>query len=60
MDVPNKFQREIPYNKHLPYAECLDNEAEKNFAAIKYNLGRAVLLQELTPGFLVWCNRLDT
>ena len=52
------FQKEIVYSKLLPYSECLDHEATVALEEIKYNLGRAVVLKELRPGALHWCNRL--
>lgn len=52
-------QRTIVYNKHLPYFDRLKKEAADFLSQIKYNLGRAVLLQEINPGLLVWCNHLQ-
>ena len=52
------FQKEVVYNKLLPYSDCLDNEACLVLEEIKYNFGRAVVLRELRPGALHWCNRL--
>lgn len=61
MDDNNfKAQKLIVYNKHLPYSDQLHEESNRNLADIKFNLSRAVIFQELTPGILVWCNRLDT
>jgi len=60
MVVPFKPQKGIVYNHHLPYHHVLDEEALSTLAEIKYNLGQAVCFQELTPGILVWCNRLDS
>lgn len=51
-------QKTIVYNKHLPYNDLLQDEAADFLAQIKYNIGRAVLLQEINPGLLVWCNHL--
>lgn len=56
--VQSPYQKEIVYNKLLPYAHCLDDEATRILAEIKHNLGRAVALRELNPGGLHWCNRL--
>ena len=53
------FQKEVVYNKHLPYADKLDEEADGLFAEIKRNLTSAVLLRELRPGVLFWSNRLE-
>ena len=60
MPLEFESQKENPYNKLLPYQERLDEEAVSLLAEIKYNLGRAVLFHELTPGILIWCNRLAT
>ena len=35
-----KFQRQNPYNKFLPYAADLEEDAEKYFKEIKGNLQR--------------------
>uniref|UniRef100_A0A2K5ZD33 Proteasome activator subunit 4 n=1 Tax=Mandrillus leucophaeus TaxID=9568 RepID=A0A2K5ZD33_MANLE len=53
-------QKEIVYNKLLPYAERLDAESDLQLAQIKCNLGRAVQLQELWPGGLFWTRKLST
>ena len=60
MEENYQAQKLIVYNRYLPYENCLRNEAASQLADIKYNLCRAVLFKELTPGVLVWCNRLDT
>ena len=52
------FQKEIAYNRLLPYSEHLDHEARVVLEEIKYNIGRAIVLRELRPGALHWCNRL--
>ncbi|XP_055031264.2 proteasome activator complex subunit 4B isoform X1 [Misgurnus anguillicaudatus] len=53
-------QKEIVYNKLLPYAERLDRESNDILAQIKGNLGRAVQLRELWPGVLFWTRKLST
>uniref|UniRef100_A0A8C1GZZ4 Proteasome activator subunit 4b n=1 Tax=Cyprinus carpio TaxID=7962 RepID=A0A8C1GZZ4_CYPCA len=53
-------QKEIVYNKLLPYAEKLDRESNDILAQIKGNLGRAVQLRELWPGVLLWTRKLST
>ena len=45
-----RLKRTIRFNKLLPYAEELDEEAQQIFAEIKANLGRAVMLREIRPG----------
>ncbi|XP_031439180.1 proteasome activator complex subunit 4B isoform X1 [Clupea harengus] len=51
-------QKDIVYNKLLPYADKLDNESKEILAKIKANLGRAVQLRELWPGALFWTRKL--
>ncbi|XP_078590168.1 proteasome activator complex subunit 4-like isoform X2 [Branchiostoma floridae x Branchiostoma japonicum] len=53
-------QKEIVYNKLLPYADCLDSESNEFLSEIKSNLGRAVALRELKPGAVHWTARLGT
>uniref|UniRef100_A0A8C1Y874 Proteasome activator subunit 4b n=1 Tax=Cyprinus carpio TaxID=7962 RepID=A0A8C1Y874_CYPCA len=53
-------QKEIVYNKLLPYADKLDRESNDILAQIKGNLGRAVQLRELWPGVLLWTRKLST
>lgn len=51
-------QKEIVYNKLLPYSDRLDQEATELLAEIKANLSRAVLVRELWPGVAFWCRKL--
>ncbi|XP_028325388.1 proteasome activator complex subunit 4A isoform X1 [Gouania willdenowi] len=53
-------QKDIVYNKLLPYAERLDDESNDILSRIKGNLGRAVQLRELWPGVLFWTRKLST
>uniref|UniRef100_A0A672NC27 Proteasome activator complex subunit 4B n=1 Tax=Sinocyclocheilus grahami TaxID=75366 RepID=A0A672NC27_SINGR len=53
-------QKEIVYNKLLPYGDKLDRESNDILAQIKGNLGRAVQLRELWPGVLLWTRKLST
>ncbi|XP_062859085.1 proteasome activator complex subunit 4B isoform X2 [Trichomycterus rosablanca] len=53
-------QKDIVYNKLLPYAEKLDDESNDILAKIKGNLSRAVQLRELWPGVLFWTRKLST
>uniref|UniRef100_A0A671S4I9 Proteasome activator complex subunit 4B-like n=1 Tax=Sinocyclocheilus anshuiensis TaxID=1608454 RepID=A0A671S4I9_9TELE len=59
---PRSFvpQKEIVYNKLLPYADKLHRESNDILAQIKGNLGRAVQLRELWPGVLLWTRKLST
>ncbi|XP_015588278.1 proteasome activator complex subunit 4B [Cephus cinctus] len=50
----SQFQKEIIYNKLLPYAEELDEESQYYLAEIKGNLARAVMLREMQPGCTIW------
>ncbi|XP_076659583.1 proteasome activator complex subunit 4A [Halictus rubicundus] len=63
MDANNKpvkihYQRELIYNKLLPYVDELESDSQALFAEIKGNLGRAIMLRELQPGCVVWVIRL--
>lgn len=40
-------QKELIFNKFLPYADGIDGESESFLSEIKLNLSRAVLLREL-------------
>lgn len=51
-------QKEILYNRLLPYHQQLDAESESLLKRIRTNLGRAVVLRELKPGAAVWTARL--
>uniref|UniRef100_A0AAQ5XCN0 Proteasome activator Blm10 mid region domain-containing protein n=1 Tax=Amphiprion ocellaris TaxID=80972 RepID=A0AAQ5XCN0_AMPOC len=53
-------QKDIVYNKLLPYADRLDDESNDILSKIKGNLGRAVQLREIWPGVLFWTRKLST
>ncbi|XP_075933535.1 proteasome activator complex subunit 4A isoform X1 [Anarhichas minor] len=53
-------QKDIVYNKLLPYAERLDEESNDILSKIKGNLCRAVQLREIWPGVLFWTRKLST
>uniref|UniRef100_A0A673CDK3 Proteasome activator subunit 4a n=1 Tax=Sphaeramia orbicularis TaxID=375764 RepID=A0A673CDK3_9TELE len=53
-------QKDIVYNKLLPYADRLDEESNEILSKIKANLGRAVQLREIWPGVLFWTRKLST
>lgn len=53
-------QKDIVYNKLLPYAERLDEESNDILSQIKSNLCRAVQLREIWPGVLFWTRKLST
>jgi proteasome activator subunit 4 len=52
-------QKEVIYNKLLPYSSDIDSESTLWFQDIKANLGRALALREIRPGFVVWISRLN-
>lgn len=53
-------QKDIVYNKLLPYADRLDEESNEILSKIKGNLARAVQLREIWPGVLFWTRKLST
>ncbi|XP_041866071.1 proteasome activator complex subunit 4A isoform X1 [Melanotaenia boesemani] len=53
-------QKDIVYNKLLPYADRLDDESNDILHKIKGNLGRAVQFREIWPGVLFWTRKLST
>uniref|UniRef100_A0AAQ4PIP1 Proteasome activator subunit 4a n=1 Tax=Gasterosteus aculeatus aculeatus TaxID=481459 RepID=A0AAQ4PIP1_GASAC len=53
-------QKDIVYNKLLPYADRLDDESNDLLSKIKGNLCRAVQLREIWPGVLFWTRKLST
>ncbi|XP_016892945.1 proteasome activator complex subunit 4A isoform X2 [Cynoglossus semilaevis] len=53
-------QKDIVYNKLLPYADRLDAESNELLRKIKSNLSRAVQLREIWPGVLFWTRKLST
>ncbi|XP_014213300.1 proteasome activator complex subunit 4-like [Copidosoma floridanum] len=48
------YQAEIKCNKLLPYADKLDEEADKLFADIKAKLGKCVIYGDVYPGLYRW------
>lgn len=54
-----KPQKEVIYNKFLPYADVLDDESLKLYTDIKTNLVKAVMLREIRPGCVLWISRLN-
>ncbi|XP_019726122.1 proteasome activator complex subunit 4A isoform X1 [Hippocampus comes] len=53
-------QKDIVYNKLLPYADRLDEESNDILSKIKGNLARAVQFREIWPGVLFWTRKLST
>nr|XP_033324313.1 proteasome activator complex subunit 4A-like [Megalopta genalis] len=56
--VKIRYQKQLIYNKLLPYVDELDSDSQALFAEIKGNLGRAIMLRELQPGCVIWVTRL--
>ena len=54
-----KYQKTIVFNKHLPYADQLEEEAAGKIADIKRNLCTAVQNRDVTPGYIFWISRLS-
>ncbi|KAK9875517.1 hypothetical protein WA026_007908 [Henosepilachna vigintioctopunctata] len=54
-----KPQKENVYNRLLPYAEDIDQQALQELELIKTNLTKCLLAGEIKPGFLVWTLRFD-
>lgn len=61
MDVQEewKYQKTVVFNKHLPYADQLEEEAARKLADIKRNLCVAVQNRDVTPGYIFWIGRLS-
>lgn len=51
------IQKELIYNKLLPYSNGLDEESRAFLSEIKKNLSKAVLVRELRPGAVTWTGR---
>lgn len=51
-------QKELVYNRLLPYADKLDDESSEQLALIKANLGRAIQLRDLKIGATHWTCQL--
>ncbi|XP_023231412.1 proteasome activator complex subunit 4-like [Centruroides sculpturatus] len=52
-------QKEVIYNKLLPYSEELDEESQRLFSEIKTNIAKSILLHELKPGTVHWLTNLS-
>ena len=52
-------QKEVVYNRLLPYSADIDAESTLWFQDIKANLGKALAVRELRPGLVVWISRLN-
>lgn len=58
-DEERKYQKTIVFNKHLPYADQLEEEAAGKIVDIKRNLCAAVQNRDVTPGYIFWIGRLS-
>ncbi|XP_072167902.1 proteasome activator complex subunit 4-like [Diadema setosum] len=56
----SRFQKEVVYNKLLPYSDCLDGESSRQLVEIKTNLSLAVQLRELRPGVVFWTGKFSS
>lgn len=45
-----RVQKELWFNKHLPYADRIDDESDRLLATIKKNLTKALVHREMNPG----------
>lgn len=54
-----KPQKEIIYNKLLPYKDDIDSDSKEALAEIKANLGRSVQLRDLKVGAGHWVGQLS-
>ena len=57
-DTGRKVQREIPYNRYLPYADVLEKEAEEHLREIKAGLGRSIQFRDVKIGTIHWTGQL--
>lgn len=54
-----KPQKEVIYNKLLPYSIELDTESQKLLSEIKTNIAKSILLHEIKPGTVHWLTNLS-
>ncbi|CAN7938235.1 unnamed protein product [Ixodes hexagonus] len=54
-----KLQKPLVYNRLLPYADHITDEAASLLAEIKANLARAVMLREVKPSAVAWTGHLN-
>ena len=59
MDLGFIPQRELVYNKHLPYCKLLDEESNIQLEEIKKNLSHAVQLRDIHVGAYTWSRKLN-
>ena len=56
----DKMQKFNKYTAHLPNLDLVKANALQELKEIKQNLTKAIVLNELRPGFMHWSNRLQT
>lgn len=54
-----KPQKEVVYNKLLPYSDELDDDSINMLKEIKGYLGRLIILREMRPGCGIWVVKLQ-
>lgn len=54
-----KPQKEVIYNKLLPYSDDIGKEILEQFSTIKKNLSKAVILRDIRPGCIHWVAKLS-
>lgn len=45
-----RVQKELWFNRHLPYSDRIDDESEKLLELIKTNMAKALVHKEMNPG----------
>lgn len=56
----DKIQKFNQYTAKLPNLELIKANAFQEFKDIRQNLSKAIILNELRPGFMHWSTRLQT
>ena len=51
-------QKEVPYNKFLPYSEIIDEESIAHLAEIKGNLLRSIQFRDIKIATCHWTGQL--
>ncbi|CAD7093813.1 unnamed protein product [Hermetia illucens] len=52
-------QKELPWNRYLPYADKVDAESQRLLARIKADLAKALAMRDISPGVGYCANRLQ-
>lgn len=56
----DKIQKFNEYTAKLPNLELIKANAFQEFKEIRQNLSKAIIINELRPGFMHWSTRLQT